>query len=95
MAYPAKPNPKTLARRCHGYGTLECYCGGDMCVCGLDGEQCLGCPDCEGLHDEEEAQDDFFYCPCGALLSEQNNPQQCECQREHDSAAPIDKNTAL
>jgi hypothetical protein len=80
MAYPSKPNPKNLSRRCQGYGTLTCYCGGDLCVCGLDGEECPGCPDCEGL---EEEQEDYFFCSCGAELSRLDNPQQCTCLREH------------
>ncbi len=55
MSYPAKPDFKSLARRCYGYGSLSCHCGGDLCVCGLDGEECLGCPDCEREEEDEEA----------------------------------------
>lgn len=50
---------------CGGTGSLECYCGGDICVCHHHGEvECPGCPDCE--HDDEEdwdAGDDFDDIP--------------------------------
>lgn len=45
-----------MARTCNGYGTLLCHCGGDLCVCGRDGEECPGCPDCEAV--EREAEDE-------------------------------------
>jgi hypothetical protein len=33
---------------CGGTGTLQCYCGGDQCVCHHHGEiECDGCEDCE------------------------------------------------
>lgn len=33
---------------CGGLGVLNCYCGGDLCVCHYHGEtDCPGCPDCE------------------------------------------------
>ena len=56
-------NPSTsigapLDMRCGGFGILYCYCGGDFCVCANRGEiECPGCPDCEGIHDWEEATD--------------------------------------
>ena len=31
---------------CQGTGEVECYCGGDLCVCG---EQTTECSDCNGL----------------------------------------------
>lgn len=38
-----------LEQRCGGMGVLNCFCGGDLCVCGNFGEvECFGCPDCEG-----------------------------------------------
>lgn len=47
----------TAARRseayCDGYGMMVCHCGGDLCVCGTDGEDCLGCEKCD-REDEEE-----------------------------------------
>ena len=37
---------------CGGTGTLQCECGGDICVCHNHGEvECPGCPDCE--HEDE------------------------------------------
>jgi len=46
-----------------GYGTLSCHCGGDLCVCGRDGEECFGCPDCEPCDDDDFNPDT---CPdCG------------------------------
>ena len=33
---------------CAGTGALQCYCGGDQCICHWHGEiDCDGCPDCE------------------------------------------------
>lgn len=32
---------------CDGLGLLNCFCGGDMCVCHHHGEtECLGCVEC-------------------------------------------------
>lgn len=31
---------------CHNLGTVECYCGGDICVCMNYGEE--PCPRCDG-----------------------------------------------
>jgi len=40
---------------CGGTGVLNCYCGGDMCVCHHHGErECCGCEDC----DEDDDYDD-------------------------------------
>lgn len=45
-----------LDSTCGGTGTLTCYCGGDQCVCGNNGEaECLGCADCD---DSDYASDD-------------------------------------
>jgi hypothetical protein len=45
-----------LGSRCGGLGTLNCYCGGDVCVCHYHGEaECPGCPDCE----DREGDDDY------------------------------------
>lgn len=44
---------------CHGTGVMECYCGGDLCVCHNHGEvECGGCADCE---DDDGYDDDFDY----------------------------------
>ncbi len=45
---------------CGGTGTLNCYCGGDFCVCHNHGEvECDGCEDCESQEpDDYEDYDD-------------------------------------
>lgn len=44
-----------LESRCGGSGVVNCFCGGDFCVCHNHGEsECLGCPDCE------EEDDDYY-----------------------------------
>lgn len=36
---------------CSNTGMLDCLCGGDLCVCGLD---MYACPDCsDGMRDYE------------------------------------------
>ncbi len=48
--------------RCGGHGWMSCYCGGDLCVCGNQGEiECDGCEDCEPDRDEGEDVDDHWY----------------------------------
>lgn len=78
MSYPTNPDFKSVSRRCEGYGTLACDCGGDLCVCGLDGEQCPGCPDCD-LNDDADA--DYFgngICGCGEPLTDYGNCPYCD-----------------
>lgn len=41
---------------CQGWGIFICNCGGDTCFCGLDGEPCPGCPECQKNIDEDEYQ---------------------------------------
>jgi len=42
---------------CGGTGTLNCHCGGDLCVCHNHGEvECPGCPDCD--RGDEDGFDD-------------------------------------
>jgi len=42
---------------CGGTGHMECYCGGDFCVCHNHGEiECPGCDDCEP--DDDDCDDD-------------------------------------
>lgn len=42
---------------CGGTGSLDCYCGGDLCVCHNHGEvECYGCEDCEGRDDFDDDQ---------------------------------------
>ena len=49
---------------CAGTGSLNCFCGGDQCVCHFHGQtECNGCEDCEDCEygeyfdcdDEEDA----------------------------------------
>lgn len=47
-----------LDQRCGGTGYLNCYCGGDLCICGNFGEvECLGCPDCKYEFEDREEED--------------------------------------
>jgi hypothetical protein len=47
--------------RCGGSGSMHCYCGGDFCVCGNQGEiECMGCVDCEP---NDVDDDDMDYDP--------------------------------
>jgi len=39
---------------CFGYGFLTCDCGGGVCLCGLDGEDCPGCSGCQDYDDEDK-----------------------------------------
>jgi hypothetical protein len=44
---------------CGGGGHIDCYCGGDFCVChNHGGYDCPGCPDCEEERDDDW-QDDY------------------------------------
>lgn len=48
---------------CHNTGSLDCYCGGDLCVCENYGE--YPCPYCEG-NDFACEEIDGQECPrCG------------------------------
>lgn len=39
---------------CGGSGLIDCYCGGDFCVCHNHGEyECPGCDDCDDREDED------------------------------------------
>lgn len=34
--------------RCHNTGDIDCFCGGDLCVCGgVNGDGTDPCPDCD------------------------------------------------
>ena len=47
-----------LEESCGGSGSLNCFCGGDQCVCHFHGEtECEGCEDCE--EQDSDAYDDF------------------------------------
>lgn len=46
--------------RCGGHGYQHCYCGGDFCVCGNQGEiECMGCEDCEGEDDDYRELEEY------------------------------------
>lgn len=45
--------------RCSGFGTVDCRCGGDLCVCTNYGER--DCPLCHGEGSvSDKAYDDYF-----------------------------------
>ncbi len=47
-----------VAGGCGGTGSVNCYCGGDQCVCHNHGEiECPGCWDCEGFDDGQDDDD--------------------------------------
>ncbi len=47
-----------INRSCGGSGSINCYCGGDQCVCHHHGSiDCDGCEDCES---DEDYDDDGF-----------------------------------
>lgn len=51
-----------LEESCGGTGTLNCFCGGDLCVCDYNGEtECFGCEDCQDRDDcdEDEEEDQW------------------------------------
>lgn len=44
-----------LEEGCGGTGSVNCFCGGDQCVCHHHGElECDGCEDCEFGDGQEE-----------------------------------------
>lgn len=44
-----------LDNSCGGMGELNCYCGGDLCVCHNHGAvECDGCDECEHVDEEYE-----------------------------------------
>lgn len=59
--------------RCDGFGMLLCRCGGDLCVCGDDGEDCYGCEKCEGRDEDVDAADEWpvsVHHQCGSNQGE-------------------------
>ena len=46
----------TYCPACHNTGEVDCYCGGDLCVCGREVEEC---PECDGAPTDGE----WGYCP--------------------------------
>lgn len=48
---------------CGGHGVIDCYCGGDLCVCHWHGEvECEGCEDCLDHDDYDDCQDGDSDC---------------------------------
>jgi hypothetical protein len=48
-----------LESGCGGTGSLNCHCGGDLCVCHYHGEtECPGCTECEGPDDDFDDRDE-------------------------------------
>ena len=44
---------------CGGTGSVDCYCGGDLCVCHNHGEvECLGCEECQQDNDDYDDYDE-------------------------------------
>ena len=43
-----------FAEACGGTGMLDCFCGGDLCICHWHGQiECTGCEDCQPEYDDE------------------------------------------
>lgn len=56
------PYFEPLVGTCDGSGTLNCFCGGDQCVCHNHGEvECLGCADCENDDGDDDDYNDHVY----------------------------------
>lgn len=68
---------RSLDRTCGGTGWLNCECGGDFCVCKLNGG--MDCPGCEDCEDETDTDDyDPDECEeCGGTLDESDYPCSC------------------
>lgn len=45
----------SLASSCGGTGYVDCYCGGDQCVCHHHGQEqeCPGCDECPEWDDDD------------------------------------------
>lgn len=46
---------------CHNTGELDCYCGGDLCICTNYGV--YPCPHCDGGTRDDEYEDDIDFPP--------------------------------
>jgi len=44
---------------CGGTGRVECFCGGDICICHHHG-QSTECPGCDECPERDEYDDDWF-----------------------------------
>lgn len=45
---------------CGGTGYVDCYCGGDLCVCHHHGQQ-VDCPGCDSCPVLDDGFDDDYY----------------------------------
>jgi hypothetical protein len=53
-------DPDGLEEACGGSGYLNCYCGGDLCVCHHHGGiECDGCEDCDLDEDDDPCDEDY------------------------------------
>jgi hypothetical protein len=69
---------RSLSRTCGGTGWLDCECGGDFCVCTLNGGvDCLGCVDCREHDDYDEANEMPSCDRCGDELAPDGSCYQC------------------
>lgn len=69
-----------MCPRCSGGGWLNCYCGGDLCVCDNQGEaECYFCDGgglvSEGEHEAFRLRERQAHCP-GHVASE-GDPKVC------------------
>jgi hypothetical protein len=70
---------RSLSRTCGGTGWLDCECGGDLCVCTLNGGiDCPGCEDCR-THDDYDEANEMPSCPrCGEELAPSGTCYECD-----------------
>lgn len=52
-------NGLVICPRCMGGGSVDCHCGGDLCVCENYGER--DCPTCDGEGDVTEAREAQYF----------------------------------
>lgn len=50
---------ETWCEYCNNLGTVECLCGGDLCICENYGE--MDCPICHGMPWSEHGDDEEDY----------------------------------
>ena len=68
---------RSLSRTCGGTGWLDCECGGDFCVCTLNGGiDCPGCEDCREYEHEDPNEMPNCY-RCGYELSPNGTCYEC------------------
>lgn len=73
-----------LEESCAGTGTVNCFCGGDLCVCHNHGEAaCPGCEECDG--DEDEHDEDPEATTADA--AEERARREVECARQEWASA--------